>query len=91
MCQQQSSKEDTSTPITEPTEIEQSETKRSEDLAYLTVWDFAGEQVFYNTHHIFLSTDCIYLVVFKLPKCLTMESPRDKEIKDSEYCKIPIM
>ena len=37
-----------------------------EELAYLSVWDFAGQEEFYDTHHIFLSEDGIYIFVFNL-------------------------
>ena len=37
-----------------------------DELAYLSVWDFAGQEVFYDTHHLFLNDDGIYIFVFNL-------------------------
>ncbi|VDI03474.1 Hypothetical predicted protein, partial [Mytilus galloprovincialis] len=39
-----------------------------EDYATLLLWDFAGDNEFYQTHQTFLSPDAIYLVVTKLNK-----------------------
>ena len=32
----------------------------------LTLWDFAGQQVFYSVHHLFLSDNAIYLLCFDM-------------------------
>lgn len=37
-----------------------------EEYASLSIWDFAGDREFYNTHQTFLSEEAIYLVVTKL-------------------------
>lgn len=34
--------------------------------AHISMWDFAGEDVFYATHHVFLSPDAVYLIVIDL-------------------------
>jgi len=36
----------------------------------LTLWDFAGQQVFYSLHHIFLSDNAIYLLCFDIQQFL---------------------
>ena len=36
------------------------------ETADLSMWDFAGEDVFYATHHVFLSPDAVYLIVIDL-------------------------
>lgn len=36
------------------------------NAAHLSMWDFAGEEVFYATHHVFLSPDALYLIVIDL-------------------------
>ena len=36
------------------------------ETAYVSMWDFAGEDVFYATHHVFLSPDAVYLIVIDL-------------------------
>ncbi|XP_069138114.1 uncharacterized protein [Argopecten irradians] len=42
-----------------------------ENTAYLSMWDFGGEKIFYDTHHIFLSNDAVYLLCFDVEKCET--------------------
>lgn len=32
-----------------------------------STWDFGGQSVFHNLHHLFLSRYSVYLVVFKMP------------------------
>ncbi|XP_021345742.1 uncharacterized protein LOC110445432 isoform X2 [Mizuhopecten yessoensis] len=38
------------------------------DIAYLSMWDFGGEKIFYDSHHIFLSKDAVYLLCFDVKK-----------------------
>ncbi len=38
------------------------------DQITFTVWDFGGQEVFYPTHQLFLSSRSIYVVMFKLTK-----------------------
>ncbi|CAC5363160.1 unnamed protein product [Mytilus coruscus] len=42
--------------------------------ASLTVWDFAGDKEFYNTHQTFLNPEAIYLVVANLADINSTES-----------------
>ncbi|XP_061181706.1 LOW QUALITY PROTEIN: uncharacterized protein LOC133190214 [Saccostrea echinata] len=35
-------------------------------FAHISMWDFAGEDVFYATHHVFLSPDAVFLVIIDL-------------------------
>ena len=39
----------------------------------VSIWDFAGQSVYYSTHHFFLNDRSIYLVVLNLSKQLTDE------------------
>ncbi|XP_070562813.1 uncharacterized protein [Ptychodera flava] len=32
----------------------------------LSLWDFAGQALYYNTHHVFISNHAVYLLVFNL-------------------------
>ncbi|XP_070562248.1 uncharacterized protein [Ptychodera flava] len=32
----------------------------------LSLWDFAGQELYYSTHHIFISTHSVYLMIFSL-------------------------
>ena len=45
-----------------------------DELAFLTVLDFAGQEEFYDTHHIFLSEDGIYIFVFNLAEWIEGDS-----------------
>ncbi|XP_033111246.1 uncharacterized protein LOC117112287 [Anneissia japonica] len=43
----------------------------NEDMTY--IWDFAGQQLYYITHRIFLTSEAVYLILFNL-----MEGMHDK-------------
>lgn len=45
----------------------------------ISLWDFAGQFVFYSTHQLFHSRNAIYLLVFDLHKNL------DAPVKDEDY------
>ena len=34
----------------------------------LSLWDFAGQELYYNTHHAFMSAHAVYLLVFDLTR-----------------------
>ena len=34
----------------------------------LSLWDFAGQEFYYNTHHTFMAPDAVYIIVFDLFK-----------------------
>jgi GTPase SAR1 family protein len=36
------------------------------DIAPVTWFDFGGQEVFYPTHELFLTGQCVYLLVFKM-------------------------
>ncbi|XP_065175040.1 leucine-rich repeat serine/threonine-protein kinase 2-like [Sycon ciliatum] len=40
-------------------------TRLKEDIQY-RVWDFAGQQVYYTTHQCFLSSRCVYVLVWNV-------------------------
>ncbi|XP_077997209.1 uncharacterized protein LOC144450470 isoform X2 [Glandiceps talaboti] len=46
----------------------------------LSLWDFAGQQFYYNTHHVFIASRAIYLIVFKLPN-FKLCNNRDEQLK----------
>ena len=50
----------------------------------LSLWDFAGQEFYYNTHHTFLATDAVYLIVFNLVK-LKQEKLRYSELERIKY------
>ncbi|XP_033116088.1 uncharacterized protein LOC117116201, partial [Anneissia japonica] len=39
-------------------------TVRNDDITY--IWDFAGQQLYYITHRIFLTSEAVYLILFNL-------------------------
>eukprot|EP00435_Cladocopium_sp_Y103_P045865 s30_g13.t1 len=59
-------------PIEEvATRLEQQMTSQSTGQAItFSTWDFGGQSVFHNLHHLFLSRYSVYLVVFKMPHML---------------------
>ncbi|OWF37223.1 uncharacterized protein LOC110440416 [Mizuhopecten yessoensis] len=60
--------------------------KPNADQAYLSLWDFGGEEPYYNTHHIFLSSDAIFLVVYNLMECIEgTEQVMDAATKRIKY------
>lgn len=38
-----------------------------------SIWDFAGQEVYYSTHQFFLSSRALYLVVWNVAKPETLE------------------
>ena len=46
---------------------------RSEDDIIVDGWDFAGQRIYYFTHHIYFSEKCTYLLLFDLTKGLHEE------------------
>ncbi len=42
----------------------------------LSLWDFAGQDLYYNTHHTFMSAHAVYIIVFDLTK---FKSDQDKQ------------
>ena len=48
----------------------------------VTIWDFGGQNVFKAIHHLFISPDGVYLIVFSLSKMVENE---DKELNELLY------
>ncbi|XP_070568174.1 uncharacterized protein [Ptychodera flava] len=44
----------------------------------LTLWDFAGQELYYSTHHVFFSGPAVYIIVFNLEEAATN---REKQLK----------
>lgn len=50
------------------------------EAVMLTLWDFAGQHVYYASHPVFLSTRAIYLLVYNLSKNLSdLARPRFRQ------------
>ncbi|OWF41752.1 serine/threonine-protein kinase pats1 [Mizuhopecten yessoensis] len=60
-----------------------------DDMNYgeLSVWDFAGQFVFYTTHHTFLTPRAVYLLVTRLDQSLTDIIDNDQCFLDATGCK----
>ncbi|XP_072028049.1 probable serine/threonine-protein kinase pats1 [Amphiura filiformis] len=52
----------------------------TEQSLQVRIWDFAGQDLYYTTHQVFLSRKAVYLVVFDLSKDL------DQQAEVSMYC-----
>ncbi|XP_021358138.1 uncharacterized protein LOC110453508 [Mizuhopecten yessoensis] len=44
---------------------------------YVTIYDFGGEKVFYNTHHCFMSSNMVFVLVFDVAMCLDPSRAKD--------------
>jgi len=42
----------------------------NEKEAFMSLWDCGGQESFYNTHHIFFSSDAVYLIVLNMKECM---------------------
>ncbi|XP_033726393.1 uncharacterized protein LOC117316015 isoform X1 [Pecten maximus] len=53
-------------------EIMRTETEEGDEevKGFVTIYDFGGEKVFYNTHHCFMSSNMVFVVVFDVAMCL---------------------
>ncbi|XP_071964422.1 uncharacterized protein [Antedon mediterranea] len=50
--------------------------------ARLSLWDFAGQEMYYNTHHLFMPKQGVYLVVFNAVEAI---SNPDRHIKRLQF------
>ncbi|CAE7780128.1 uba3 [Symbiodinium necroappetens] len=50
-----------------------------------STWDFGGQSVFHNLHHLFLSRCSVYLVVFKMPHMLRSDESCERAIAMLRY------
>ncbi|XP_021347154.1 uncharacterized protein LOC110446362 [Mizuhopecten yessoensis] len=44
---------------------------------FVTIYDFGGEKVFYNTHHCFMSSNMVFVLVFDVDMCLDPHTQKD--------------
>ncbi|CAC5391170.1 unnamed protein product [Mytilus coruscus] len=51
-----------------------------EETVQIDLWDFAGDNVYHNTHQAFMSKDAIYLVTFNVS-----ENANEISLEDSRY------
>ncbi|XP_021364999.1 uncharacterized protein LOC110457875 isoform X2 [Mizuhopecten yessoensis] len=50
---------------------------------FITLYDFGGETIFYNSHHCFMSGDMVFILVFDVAMCVDSEKG-EKEIEGIE-------
>ncbi|XP_021344548.1 probable inactive serine/threonine-protein kinase roco10, partial [Mizuhopecten yessoensis] len=65
--------------------MQKSEGEEGEEKAYLSVWDFGGQKVFYDSHHIFLSKDAVYIVCFNVDDCLSDAAKKNAEFERARF------
>ncbi|OWF46832.1 uncharacterized protein LOC110455160 isoform X2 [Mizuhopecten yessoensis] len=44
--------------------------KSTDEEAYISLWDFAGEELYMNTNHLFLTGDAVFLLLFNIVQCI---------------------
>eukprot|EP00057_Strongylocentrotus_purpuratus_P016591 XP_011671065.1 PREDICTED: uncharacterized protein LOC100888891 [Strongylocentrotus purpuratus] len=59
-----------------------SDSSRGEGVS-LSIWDFAGQDIYYTTHQVFLTWRAIYVIVFDLSRSLDSVVP--PESRDENY------
>jgi len=57
--------------------------KPPQDCPLISVWDFAGQNVYYSTHHFFLNESSIYLLLMDMTEDIDSSETKRKEILDS--------
>ncbi|XP_033728586.1 uncharacterized protein LOC117317767 [Pecten maximus] len=65
-------------------ELDNPKEKESDTIkGFITLYDFGGEIIFYNTHHCFMSGDMVFILVFNVAMCIDSVKG-EKEIKSIE-------
>ncbi|XP_030844811.1 probable serine/threonine-protein kinase roco6 [Strongylocentrotus purpuratus] len=59
----------------------------SEERVSLSIWDFAGHDIYYTTHQVFLTWRAIYVIVFDLSRSLDSVVPPESRDKYYEMAK----
>ncbi|XP_033102384.1 uncharacterized protein LOC117105364 [Anneissia japonica] len=49
--------------------------------ARLSIWDFAGQNIYYNTHHLFMPKQGVYLIVFNAVKAVMNPGKQIKRLQ----------
>ncbi|XP_069141305.1 uncharacterized protein [Argopecten irradians] len=52
---------------------------QSKPKGLVTIYDFGGEKIFYNTHHCIVTDDMIFILVFDVSICLHPDQKRREE------------
>jgi len=63
--------------------LEKEASELSQDCPLVSVWDFAGQNVYYSTHHFFLNERSIYLLLMDMTQDIDSSETKRKEIVDS--------
>lgn len=45
--------------------------------AFVTMYDFGGEEIFYDSQHSLMTSDSIYMLVFDVSMCLHPEHEKE--------------
>jgi len=54
-----------------------------QDSPIISVWDFAGHDVYYSTHHFFLNEGSIYLVLMDMTKDINLTETKQTDVIES--------
>ncbi|XP_060566622.1 uncharacterized protein LOC132725500 [Ruditapes philippinarum] len=68
-------------------EVQHSGSTDDLNMADVSIWDFAGQSVFYATHQVFLSRRAVYLLVTDVSKRMEDEVKDDECFQDSKGVK----
>ncbi|XP_033095525.1 uncharacterized protein LOC117100086 [Anneissia japonica] len=75
-------KKTTSIPITHVRQSMKASIRNESYLdARLSLWDFAGQDMYYNTHHLFMSKQGVYLIVFNAVEAVMNPEKQIKRLK----------
>ena len=64
---------------------DESEDQLDSRLTTVSIWDFAGQSLYYSTHHFFLSARAIYLLVLDISKRLSDKVPEDELYENKRF------
>ena len=57
---------------------DKNEFEYEERMTTVSIWDFAGQSIYYSTHHFFLSARAIYLLVLDISRDLNDKVPEEE-------------
>jgi len=57
----------------------------SQDCPLISVWDFAGQNVYYSTHHFFLNEGSIYLLLMDMTEDIDSETKQHEMIESFKF------
>ena len=72
-----------------PREVSVKAAQYSSDSQIASIWDFAGQTIFHNSHSVFISDNGVTMIIFNASKALTDNIvPREDSSYPSECCTV---